>query len=120
MTTQHNDAKLFRSKLHLLEFCPFLYLDFVNIYCYSDKIPEGDTSVQLNSNLFFKCKCNGSRPWYTMYLPPASRIFQDHEITMRPLVPSLPASLTYLRLMILLTGESNLNVQSSRHVNVFT
>jgi hypothetical protein len=31
-----------------MEFCPFLYLSF-----YSDKIPEGNTSVQLNTNLVY-------------------------------------------------------------------
>jgi hypothetical protein len=46
---QHGyDAKIFRSRSNLIELCPFSYLDF-----YSDKEPEGDTSVHLNSHLLW-------------------------------------------------------------------
>jgi hypothetical protein len=42
----HDDAKIFRSRSHLSLLCPFCTCNFN-----SDKVPKGNISVQLNTNL---------------------------------------------------------------------
>jgi len=45
----NNHDKVFRSKSHLLELCPFLFFDFVNVFAFLTKYPRA--TLQLNTHL---------------------------------------------------------------------